>query len=187
MSELDKRLQMVYEKIKSKEIISRKGLGNEIPYYIFDYDPHDELKIRDFVKLIMKNFSYIGSEINPVEIDLYEVFLEILKEKNIFDVIEEYEKNMGKDKMFRALESVSKPENFINIITKQVEGHNLILITGVGKVWPFMRAHIILNNLKNHIDKTATILFFPGTFSGTSVKLFSIFEDKNYYRGFKIS
>jgi hypothetical protein len=81
MSELDKRLQMVYEKIKSKEIISRKGLGNEIPYYIFDYDPHDELKIRNFVKLIMKNFGYDGSEINPVEIDLYEVFLDILKEK----------------------------------------------------------------------------------------------------------
>ena len=39
MNSLYERLQKIIDKIKTEKFINGRGLGNEISYYIFDYDP----------------------------------------------------------------------------------------------------------------------------------------------------
>ena len=44
------RFKELIKKIKSDEFYNNRGLANEVPFYIFDYNPKYELEIRDFVK-----------------------------------------------------------------------------------------------------------------------------------------
>ena len=39
---LDDRLNQIEDKISEKSFRENKGLGNEVGYYIFDYDPSEE-------------------------------------------------------------------------------------------------------------------------------------------------
>ncbi len=177
-------LEKLLPKIKTKEFMENRGLGNELGFYIFDYPPEDELFIRDYVKYIFKHLS--DSDIKPVEIDLYKVMLEILKGKKIFDKVIPMEKAKGDKELNKALHPVLKPENFIKIIKNKIEGHNLIFLTGIGKVWPLVRSHTILNNLHSVLDRIPVIMFFPGKYNQIELQLFGKFRDDNYYRAFKL-
>lgn len=177
-------LEKILQKITDRDFLENRGLGNELGFYIFDYPPEDELFIRDYIKYIFKHLS--DSDIKPVEIDLYKIMLEILKSKKIFDKIIPMEKVKGDKELKKALYPVLKPENFIKFIKEKIEGHNLIFLTGVGRVWPLVRSHTILNNLHSVLDKIPVIMFFPGKYNQIELQLFGKFRDDNYYRAFKL-
>ncbi|MEQ8221964.1 MAG: DUF1788 domain-containing protein [Candidatus Eremiobacterota bacterium] len=179
-------LEKILPKIKTKEFMENRGLGNELGFYIFDYPPEDELFIRDYIKYIFKQLSMTDSDIKPVEIDLYKVMMDILKSKKIFDKVIPMEHAKGDKELKKALHPVLKPENFIKIIKEKIEGYNLIFLTGIGKVWPLVRSHTILNNLHSVLDKIPVIMFFPGKYNQIELQLFGKFRDDNYYRAFKL-
>ena len=56
-------------------------------------------------------------------------------------------------------------------------------ITGVGRVYPFIRSHGILNNLDELAKQNNVILFFPGEYNNLQLSLFGVISDENYYRG----
>ena len=186
MATINRRLDKIIPKIKEDKFIQGRGLGNEISFYIFDYEPQDELVVRDYVKHIKKEFSYEGSNRKIIEFDLYKMLIEIAKEKRIFDRVFQVEEKQGKDALFKAMTTFAKPDIFLGKIKEQLGDHNVVLITGVGKVYPFIRSHTILNNLQEVIDKIPVIMFFPGKYDGQSLQLFGKFKDDNYYRAFQL-
>jgi hypothetical protein len=186
MANINRRLDNIIPKIKEDKFIQGRGLGNEISFYIFDYEPQDELVVRDYVKHIKKEFSYEGSNRKIIEFDLYKMLIEIAKEKRIFDRVFQVEEKQGKDALFKAMTTFAKPDIFLGKIKEQLDDHNVVLITGVGKVYPFIRSHTILNNLQEVIDKIPVIMFFPGKYDGQSLQLFGKFKDDNYYRAFQL-
>jgi hypothetical protein len=186
MATINRRLDKIIPKIKEDKFIQGRGLGNEISFYIFDYEPQDELIVRDYVKHIKKEFSYEGSNRRIIEFDLYKMLIEIAKEKRIFDRVFQVEEKQGKDALFKAMTTFAKPDIFLGKIKEQLGDHNVVLITGVGKVYPFIRSHTILNNLQEVIDKIPVIMFFPGKYDGQSLQLFGKFKDDNYYRAFQL-
>ena len=114
------------------------------------------------------------------------MLLEITKEKRIFDRIFDMEEKQGKDALFKAMTTFAKPEIFLEKIKEQIDESYVVFLTGVGKVFPFVRSHSILNNLQEILDKTPVIMFFPGKYDGQSFELFSKFKDDNYYRAFRL-
>lgn len=186
MANLNSRLDKIIPKIKEDKFIEGRGLGNEISFYVFDYEPENELVVRDYIPHILKEFSHEGSTRSLIEFDLYKMLIEIAKEKRIFDRISQMEEKQGKDALFMALANFAKPEIFLKKIKEQLGDHNVVLITGVGKVYPFVRSHNILNNLQEVLDKTPVIMFFPGKYDGLSLRLFDRFKDDNYYRAFRL-
>ena len=186
MANINDRLDQIQEKIKDDKFIEGRGLGNEISFYIFDYDPKHELVVRDHVKTLKRIFSHDMYNRRIIEFDLYKMLLEIAKEKNIYDYIFEKEREEGNDELFTALSHFAVPEIFLEKIVKEVGDHNVIFITGVGKIYPFVRSHTILNNLQEKIDKTSVIMFYPGTYDGQQLNLFGKFKDDNYYRAFQL-
>ena len=66
------------------------------------------------------------------------------------------------------------------------EDDDIVFLTGVGKVWPIIRSHTVLNNLHRALDKVPVVLFFPGTYDGGSLMLFNEIKDDNYYRAFQL-
>lgn len=186
MTNINRRLDKIIPKIKEEKFIQGRGLGNEISFYIFDYEPNEELIVRDYVKHIKKEFSYEGSGRKIIEFDLYKILLEIAKEKRIFERIFQVEEKQGKDALFKAMTTFAKPDIFLRKIKENLNEHehNIVFITGVGKVYPFIRSHTILNNLQEVLDKIPVIMFFPGRYDGQSLHLFGKFKDDNYYRAF---
>ncbi len=96
------------------------------------------------------------------------------------------EERQGREALFKAMTTFAKPEVFLNKIKEQVDDYNVVFITGIGKVYPFVRSHNILNNLQEVLDNIPVIMFFPGKYDGQSLKLFGKFKDDNYYRAFRL-
>lgn len=186
MANIKSRLDKIIPKIREEKFIEGRGLGNEISFYVFDYEPEHELLVRDYIPHIMKEFSHEGSGRRLIEFDLYKMLIEIAKEKRIFDRIPQMEEKQGKEALFKAMANFAKPEIFLQKIKEELGVHNVVLITGVGKVYPFVRSHNILNNLQEVLDKTPVIMFFPGKYDGLSLRLFDRFKDDNYYRAFRL-
>ena len=53
----DEKINKIESKIKEPSFLENKGLSNEVGYYIFDYDPKYELKVRDEVSRLKHKFS----------------------------------------------------------------------------------------------------------------------------------
>jgi len=172
--------------------LMREGAqGGELSFYIFDYDPGDELQVRAFVRDLIAQHTFSGSEINPVECDLFELMLEMLagekvKDASILELVPGMEEKDGRERIEKALRGVLAPKKMASIIKEKIENRNLILLTGVGKLYPLLRSHTILNNLQHVIDKTPLIMFYPGTYDEKELRLFNLFKDENYYRAFRL-
>ncbi|CAM4162615.1 DUF1788 domain-containing protein [Jeotgalicoccus halotolerans] len=188
MSIIDKRLDLIKDKIHEETFVNGKGLGNEISFYIFDYDPKDELKVRDHIYYLINDyFKAPHHKRKIIEFNLYEMFLDIAKEKNIYNQIFDMEQKQGKNFLYRALTTFARPEIFLDRIKNEIDDHNVIFITGVGQIYPFVRTHNILNNLQDILeDKMPVILFYPGQYSEQDLQLFNKLESENYYRAFRL-
>lgn len=186
MKNINERLDQIDDKIKDDKFIDGRGLGNEISFYIFDYDPKHELKVRDKVHSLHKTFSNPIYNRRIIEFDLYKMLLELAKEKRIYEQMFTMEKELGREALFVALTEFAQPHIFLDKIEKEIGDHNVIFITGVGKIYPFVRSHTILNQLQERIDKIPVIMFYPGQYDGQSLNLFNRFIDDNYYRAFQL-
>lgn len=183
---INERLEKIKDKILEEKFIDGRGLGNEISFYIFDYDPKHELLVRDHVKMLKRIFEREYYNRKLIEIDLYKLLLDLGKKQRVYELFFEKERKEGKDELFKALSNFANPEIFLEEIERRIQGYNVVLITGVGKVYPFVRSHTILNRLQEKVDKIPVIMFYPGEYDGQSLKLFGTFKDDNYYRAFQL-
>lgn len=183
---INERLNKIKDKIIEDKFIEGRGLGNEVGYYIFDYHPKHELIVRNHIKTLHRIFKRERYNRKVIEFDLYKMLIDLAKEKKIFEQIFEVEANDGKDNLYTALIAFAKPDIFIERIVQNVKDANVVFITGVGKVYPFVRSHTILNNLQEKLDHIPVIMFYPGVYDGLSLNLFDRFMDENYYRAFQL-
>lgn len=186
MTNLLSRLDVLCTRLSDRDFLSNKGLSNEVGLYIFSYHPDEEITVRHFVnELKQKNDPGIPYRI--IHYDLYDLLLNICRERRILDRIPQMEKQRGQEFMLAQIQRVAPPEAYVNQM--KYEGHrhgDVVLITGVGRVYPYMRSHNILNNLQHVFDDVPVILFYPGQYTGQSLNLFEKFVDDNYYRAFNL-
>ena len=184
---IEAKLEKIYKVITSEEFLKGKGLGNEVNYYIFDYPPESELLVRKYVNnVLLKKIKNSHQDISPIIIDLYDILIEILNFKKVLKPAIDMEKKTGEEGLLKAIKPILKPENFTALIKDKTKDSNLLLLTGVGKIWPLVRSHVILNNLHTVINNMPVILFFPGIYNKLELQLFGKFKGDNYYRAFKL-
>ena len=184
MSELLDRLDKVKSRISEPTFLANKGLSNEVGIHVFCYDPEDELIVQTYFEKL-KAEPDVAFRI--VECDLYKVFLSICEEKRILNSIPRMEENKGSDFLKAKLENIATPEAFVEKM--KYEPHlqgDILLITGVGKVYPFMRSHKILDNIQHIFADIPVLMLYPGKFDGQNLDLFGRFLDGHYYRAFNL-
>ena len=69
--DIDVKLSKIEPKIKEPSFLENKGLSNEVGYYIFDYDPKYELKVRDEVSRIKDKINNSSYAFSIVEFDFH--------------------------------------------------------------------------------------------------------------------
>ncbi|CAN5853989.1 hypothetical protein BH24BAC1_BH24BAC1_32470 [soil metagenome] len=124
-----------------------------------------------------------------LEINLYDLSLEIINqelgEKEIFRL----EQEMDKEEFKEALQSILDINEVLIPAIRKLIGSSrskVYFLTGIGLVFPFIRSHNILNNLQNVAKEAPTVAFFPGKYNGYTLELFGLLKDDNYYRAFNI-
>ena len=74
----------------------------------------------------------------------------------------------------------------VNYILERTPSICVVFLTGVGKAYPILRSHNVLNNLHQKLDEVPVVMFFPGKYSGRDLILFNTIEGSNYYRAFPL-
>ena len=192
MMTIQERFEHLLGFISSKNFLEMKGLNNDIPFFICPYPPQDSLEMDRARHQLTNRLEHKG--IHVLNINLYDLAVELLKERGIWDRIMQMEKEVSKDELKELLQGVLDPESYLvpAIRTKMDETpFDVMFISGVGEVFPYIRSHNVLNNLQSTAKEKPTVMFFPGDYTyslekGASLELFGLLHDDNYYRAFNI-
>lgn len=190
--DLENRLKQLEDKIKQPSFRKNKGLGNEVGYYVFDYPAEQELLVREQIDYLKSKYATNNHDFQLVVFDLYDIIIDILIREGFLELCMEFEKTKGFSEITKAVNEVLRMEedNQSNELLAYIKNHTpknaIVFLTGVGKCYPIMRSHKILNNLHQFVDDVPVVMFFPGEYDGQSLMLFSEIKDDNYYRAFKL-
>lgn len=190
MKTIEERLDKLEEKIRTESFRRNTGLGNEVGYYVFDYEPDQELIVRERVRELKQKDTLLKYGYELIIYDLYELMIQLLKDESVFDDILLLEEEEGTQYVFDAVSDVLKFDEqdslLIHYITENTPQDSVVFLTGIGKCFPILRSHKILNNLHQVMDHCPVVLFFPGRYNGNSLNIFNEVKDDNYYRAFPV-
>lgn len=175
--------------LSSRRFLRMEGLSNEVPFFIYPYDPVEALQVAQAKKRI-KNRLATEHGINVREINLYDLSVEILKERGVWQRVLELEPDQDKDDLRESLQGMLDPQLHIApAIRSKIEdgSFDIFFLTGIGEVFPYIRSHNVLNNLQSVVTGKPMLMFFPGRYEqsdtlGSSLVLFGRLKDDQYYR-----
>ena len=178
--------------ISSERFLKMEGLGNEIPFFICPFDPKETVAMERIPQQLTQRLAQNG--VRVLVIDLFDLAIEILQERGIWQRVLDMEATVPKEQFKELLQSVLDPENhLVPAIANKMKAtdFDVLFLTGVGPVYPFIRSHNVLNNLQRVAKDRPTVLFFPGEYThsletGASLDLFGKLRDDRYYRAFNI-
>lgn len=186
------RFQHLFAVISGQRFLKKQGLGNEVPFFICPYEPDRSVEMERLQRQLVNRLDQVGVRI--LEINLYDLSIEILKDRDIWEQIHEMEESISKDQLKELLQGVLDPETHLvpAIAAKLVKNDfDVLFLSGVGEVFPYIRSHNVLNNLQSTAKEKPTVMFFPGGYThslefGASLELFGRLHDDKYYRAFNI-
>ena len=190
---LDQRLEQILPRITSPEFLSGKGIGNEIACYNFDYSPEDELEVRRHRQWLVERIASHHASIKCLHLNLLDVVTDYLRERGLLEKAIAMQASKGDAGVLRALKGPLGAEKVRDYIAARHRpaDFDLVLMSGVGSVWPMLRAHSLLNCLHTIMGTRPLVMFYPGSFDGVTLRLFGQIATaasppgtKSYYRAF---
>jgi len=186
------RVEHLFKVVTSQRFLTKQGLGNEVPFFICPFPAEEGLSMNEDRRDLVTRITHTGVKV--LDLSLYDLSLGILEERGILDQVLEIEPESDKSEIRELLQSVLDPEaNLIPRIGDAIADtpHDVIFLSGVGEVYPYIRSHSVLNNLQSTAKDKPTVLFFPGSYThalatGASLELFGRLHDDKYYRAFNI-
>ncbi len=187
MEDIAKKFEHLYQVVSTEEFLRMESLGGEIPFFIFAFDAKQQCEVDKAVKGLKNKLEKNG--IPVLELNLYDISIDILNKELGKGEIFELEKDMGKKEFKDAIQSILNIKEILMPEIKKIINSSqakVYFLTGIGMVYPFIRSHNDLNNLQNVAKDAPTLAFFPGDYNGYSLELFGTLKDDNYYRAFNI-
>lgn len=194
IASFNERLNQILPRLTSEELLTNKGLGNEIGFHVFDYPADKEDEMRDFLyRVIEPSLTKDQRPIRFQTINLFELAIQLLEERKLLDKVIAMQRDKGNDAALPGLRSVLKEDKLAQHLTSKVDVDNLdlLLMHGVGAAFPMVRLHTLLNALHAYMKDTPLVVFYPGRYDGVSLRLFGLHAERNdanapYYRAFQL-
>lgn len=190
MTSLEDRLDQAEQMIKTPAFRQNKGLGNEVGYYVFDYPAEQELQVRERIEYMQKKNAKGTDGFELVVFDLYDIIIDLLEQEGFMEQCFTFEKKKGMERIVKAVNNLLQINDDASLIVKYIQEHTpkeaVVLLTGIGKCYPLLRSHKVLNNLHQAIDRVPVVMFYPGRYDGQELVLFGEIKDDNYYRAFRL-
>jgi hypothetical protein len=189
---MQERLQHLFTVISGQRFLKKQGLGNEVPFFICPFKPEESVEMKRLQRQLINRLEQVSVQI--LEVNLYDLSIEILKDRDIWAQILEMEESFSREQLKELLQGVLDSEaHLVPAVAAKLANtdFDVLFLSGVGEVFPYIRSHNILNNLQSTAKEKPTVMFFPGAYthsleSGASLDLFGRFNDDKYYRAFNI-
>jgi hypothetical protein len=189
---MQERFQHLYRVVSGDRFLKKQGLGNEVPFFICPYKASEAVEMEGIQRQLVNQLERQG--IRPLCINLYDLSISILRTRGIWEQVLKRESSVSKDQLRELLQGVLDPEkHLIPAIAAELGGadFDVLFLSGVGEVFPYIRSHNVLNNLQSTAKEKPTVMFFPGEYTqslelGASLDLFGRLHDDKYYRAFNI-
>jgi len=119
---------------------------------------------------------------------LFDFVLDYLKSRNLLDKALDMQRTKGNEALKKALDGPLHENKIAPVFAEaaQPDQHDLILVSGVGSVWPLLRSHTLLNNLHSVMGNIPLVMFYPGRYDGQFLRLFGRLKSSPYYRAFRL-
>ena len=187
-TELARQEEHLFAVLSGERFLKMEGLSNEVPFFIYPYEPEHALDVAKAKKRIKNRLANKGIEVR--EINLYDLSVEILKDRGDWDEVLEVEPELDKAEFTEMLQSMLNPQQQLAPAIQASladGGFDIVFLTGIGKVFPYIRSHNVLNNLQSVVVGKPMLMFFPGRYEqsdtlGSSLVLFGRLKDDQYYR-----
>lgn len=98
LEHLNEKFEKLFKNIQKESFLSMQALGGEIPFYIVPYNPSQENDVSGKIKQLKDRLTHKG--ISVLEINLYELSLDILSERGILEKLLEKETTLSKPQLF---------------------------------------------------------------------------------------
>jgi hypothetical protein len=187
LEKLEEKFEKLFQTFTNDNFLSMKALGGEIPFYISSYNSSQESKVFDEVERVVDRLKRKG--VSVYQINLFHLVIDMLKDRGILEKIIDKESLLTKEKLYKTLQGAIDTQKYLIPKIEELTSNNpsnIVFLTGIGQVYPFIRSHTVLNNLQNSIKDRPTVMFFPGIYDGTGLSLFGKLKDDNYYRAFNL-
>lgn len=181
---INESLDNLRRRIQQPDFLKGEGLSNEVGIWFFCYEPEEEMRVRAFTEKLVVDQSLAC---HLVEKNLYTILLEMCDELGITEAIPEMEETDGKLFLLEQLHTAIGVDAYVEKINfEHVRGEDVLLITGVGDVFPFMRVHVLLQALQPYFTDIPILVMYPGSYDGTQITLFNRLKPNAWYRSFNI-
>ena len=166
---MSERFDHLLALLSGKRFLNREGLNNEVPFFICPYAATEAVEMAGLQQQLISRLKQNG--IQPLHVDLYDLAIKILKQKGDWDFFLQEEASIGKEKLKEELQGLLDTETtLVPAIADRMQAaaeFQLLILTGVGEVFPYIRSHNVLNNLQKVAENQPTLLFFPGEYKQT--------------------
>jgi len=204
---LANRFEHLVTVIGSERFLQMRGLNNDLPFYICEFRASDALEMQRVQRQLINTLGNLsvpclgGRGVKVLDINLYDLCIQLLQAREgssegsrLWDEILAIEPDLDKDSLLELLQNVLGIEEYlIPAIGERLQqaDYDVLFLSGIGEVFPYIRSHNVLNNLQSTAKSKPTVLFFPGEYrhsleQGASLELFGLLHDDKYYRAFNI-
>lgn len=154
-------------------------------FFIFDYPSADELLVRKHIGQLVADLT---PKKNVVEINVFELIVEMLREKKLLEPSIKFQNEKGDEFLFKALAAPLEASRVADFFIEKLDTKNtdMIFVTGVGSVFPLVRSHLLLNNIAPKLVQIPLVLFYPGNYDGKFLTLFNLLKSKDYYQASRL-
>ena len=132
---LDQTFEGLYEVITSERFLERRGLENELPFFISAYHASLETHVDGMVSELATRLSNHGTSV--LSLNLYDLTVELLKARGVWDRLLAKEASTPKDRFFDTMLNVTEPKHELvpTIAAKLASSAcHVLLLNGVGLV-----------------------------------------------------
>lgn len=190
MDDLNERLDKMEEAIRKSSFRQNSGRANEVNYWIFDYPPERELEVRERIKYMQNKNDKGKEEFELAVFDLYDIIIDFLEKNDFMDSCYKFEKKKGLERIVKAVSNSMKINDDDSYIVQYIRDNTpenaVVFLVGIGKCFPILRSHKVLNNLHQAFVTAPVVMFFPGIYNEQELILFGEIKDDNYYRAFRL-
>lgn len=201
------RFEHLVNVISSSHFLHMRGLNNDLPFYICEFRTAETFEMQRVIRQLINTLGGLsvsglsGRGVKVLEINLYDLCIELLKAREgssegsiLWDEILAVETEVQKDSLLELLQNVLGIEKYlIPAISERLQeaDFDVLFLSGIGEVFPYIRSHNVLNNLQSAAKEKPMVMFFPGEYrhsleQGASLELFGLLHDDKYYRAFNI-
>ena len=177
MADLTARLNEMETAIRKPSFRQSIGRANEVNYWVFDYPPERELEVRERIAYL-KNKNQGGTDgFELVVFDLYDIIIDFLEQRGFMDKCYGFERKAGISRIVKAVNNSLKVNDDDSLIVRYIKDHTpenaVVFLVGIGKCYPILRSHKVLNNLHQAFVRVPVVMFFPGTYNEQELILFN--------------